>query len=166
MTDMFSDPNTYKVLQYDVTDTIQSRLIGIALRLKKSKFIDDKTYTSITKYNSSIPKGYGLPKVHKDGIPMRPIIACYNSPAHEISVLLAGILKNLITNSRYNVKNSFEFVEKGKITKLNQHDKIASFDIKSLFANVPIDYALETIDNRWNEVVAHTNIPKLEFFEL
>lgn len=47
---------------------------------------------------------------------------------------------------------------------LDQHDKQASSDIKFLFTNVPIDYALEIIDNRWNEVEVRVTKICMEIF--
>lgn len=44
--------------------------------------------------------------------------------------------------------------------------RCVSFDVKALFTNVPLD-TLETIlKDRWNEIQAHTSLPKDEFFQL
>lgn len=61
----------------------------------------------ITKHNSSIPKAYGLPKIHKPDVPLRIIVASYESPFYEISSFISDILNPLIiplaTNSQKNI---------------------------------------------------------------
>lgn len=164
MDEHFSDASTYKLLSYDTTCILENRLISLAKNLLERKYITDKVYRTITKHNSSVSKAYGLPKIHKVDIPVRIIEASYESPAHEISAFVAEILKKLTANSKYNVKNSFELVKRFSGLKIDPGELMTSFDVKSLFTNVSVDYALEIIDERWNEVEIYTPIPKEEFF--
>ncbi|VDP33060.1 unnamed protein product [Schistosoma curassoni] len=52
-------------------------------------------YNLTTAYNNLRPRGsrlphmYGLPKVHKQGIPHRPILSIINSPYHKVARWLA-----------------------------------------------------------------------------
>jgi len=41
--------------------------------------------------------------------------------------------------------------------------KLALLDVISLFTNVPIDRALESIENRWDSISKNTSIPLLDF---
>lgn len=129
-------------------------------------YITDEVYQNITKHNSPIPKAYGLPKIHKDGVPIRIIVASYESPAHEISAYFAKILKILTINSKYNIKNSFELVSKLTGITLDHDELLTSYNVKSLFTNVSVDYALDAIDERWNEIEMVTPIPKEDFFRV
>ncbi|XP_067648054.1 uncharacterized protein, partial [Eurosta solidaginis] len=54
------------------------------------------------------PRIYGLPKLHKEGIPLRPICSSTGSPAHSLCKYVADILKNITANSEYNIKNRAE----------------------------------------------------------
>jgi len=38
-----------------------------------------------------------------------------------------------------------------------------SLDVISLFTNVPLDLAIESVSNRWNKIQSNTKIPKNEF---
>lgn len=69
-------------------------------------------------------------------------------------------------NSKYNVKNSFEFLSKISDLKLKEDEMLISFDVKSLFTSVPREFALKIIDERWSDIEMHTPIPKDEFFEI
>ena len=55
------------------------------------------------------PRFYGLPKIHKLGIPLRPIVSFVNSLTYAISGYLARILSPVVGNTDYTVKNSCEF---------------------------------------------------------
>lgn len=51
--------------------------------------------------NAAIAKAYGQPKVHKPRIPLRIIIASYESPAYNASIFLKNILQNIIKDIAY-----------------------------------------------------------------
>ena len=71
---------------------------------------------------------------------------CCRSPLLEKkSCHVMSLLQPYIKESPYACKNSFEFVEKIKNTKLRPHEKLVSFDATALFPSVPIDDALKHI---------------------
>jgi len=47
--------------------------------------------------------------------------------------------------------------------KLQSHLKLASFDVVSLFTNIPIDLVKESLKRRWNDISKGTKIPLNEF---
>ena len=53
-----------------------------------------------------------------------------------------------LSESEYTVKNSKSFVQKVKLGKIPLNYKIVSFDVQSLFTNVPLDQAISIILNR------------------
>ena len=91
------------------------------------------------------PRMRELPKLHKDGIPLRPITSGIGSAPHRLAKLLAKPLsKNLGAISDAHLRNSDDLIERLKNADLT--DKyLASFDVKSLFTNVPVDDALRII---------------------
>ena len=40
---------------------------------------------ALTLTDTMLAKGYGLPKIHKEGFPVRPIILLINSPAYKLA---------------------------------------------------------------------------------
>ena len=106
-------------------------------------------YESVRPSGSQCPKLYGLPKTHKAGIPTRPILDMSNSVQYKISKLLIKILEPVSSKfSTFCIKDSFSFVEVIRKTSLTPSN-MCSFDIKSLFTNVPVD---ETIKICLNEL--------------
>ena len=89
---------------------------------------------------------YGLPKIHKldfrDKFQFRPIFAAYNAPSFNLAKYLVNILKPFTTN-QFTTLNSTKFSE--ELVGIPGADSchMCSFDVESLFTNIPI---AETID--------------------
>lgn len=49
---------------------------------------------------------------------------------------------------------------------LQDNDVLVSFDVKSLFTNIPIDIALTEIERRWDEIKNNMKINKEDFIKL
>ena len=69
------------------------------LDLKKAGRISDSTYKMLYSSDGLCPRFYGLPKIHKPGIPLRPIVSFVNSPTYAISGYLARILSPVVGNT-------------------------------------------------------------------
>ena len=91
------------------------------------------------------PKFYGLPKIHKEGVPLRPIVSSIGAASYEISKELARILKPLVGKFIYHVQNTQDFIQQIKDIKLQEDQCMVSFDVKALFTSVPIKPAINTI---------------------
>jgi hypothetical protein len=81
---------------------------------------------------------YGLIKIHKVGNPIRPIISSVKTFNYNLSKSLVPFLSHLTVNE-FTVKNSHSFVEEIKQLEQNCPVFMASFDVVSLFTNVPLD---------------------------
>ncbi|MGL4482280.1 MAG: hypothetical protein ACRCTW_07105, partial [Lactococcus garvieae] len=91
---------------------------------------------------------YGLPKIHKDGIPLRPIIDFTTNPAYRLAKFLNPIIKPLQNNMVSNIKDSFDFVTKLNHFMLADYETFVSFDITSLYTSVPVIAALSVIKDQ------------------
>ena len=87
---------------------------------------------------------YGLPKIHKSNIPLRPIVSCIGTVNENLSKYLCTILKDLTRND-YTVYDSFSFCSDVQNLQINDGFVMASFDVTSLFTNVPVDYTINII---------------------
>ena len=94
------------------------------------------------------PKYYGLPKIHKPGIPLRPIISSTGTVTYNTAKELAKILKPLVGLSSHHVHNTKDFIDHIKEVRLRQGECIISYDVTSLFTSVPIQPVLNIIQQR------------------
>ena len=109
-------------------------------KLKDDALLTEQTYRSLYCTGSSFGILYGLPKVHKDNVPLRPILAAYNSPSFSISKFFVPLLNDLAKNE-YTLLNSAQFIP--EILQQNSKHFMVSFDVCSLLTNIPL---IETID--------------------
>ena len=52
-------------------------------------------YKGLIRKNAKLPEFYGLPKTHKPGIPIRPVVAAFDGPLSGVSIVLERILNHL-----------------------------------------------------------------------
>ncbi|CAF3418116.1 unnamed protein product [Rotaria sp. Silwood2] len=118
------------------------------LKLLKDKVIDKQLYWRIHSTASSLATMYGQPKVHKLDYPLRPIISSIGSYNHELSKYLAELIKNnRTTPSSSYIRDSFDFVKKICAINDSKDQVMVSFDVDSLYTNVPVNEAINvTLD--------------------
>ena len=75
---------------------------------------------------------YGLPKIHKPGNPLRPIVSFYGAPLPALHKQLAHILKSL-TMSKLRLKNSEDFPERFRHDVDPYFTYYSFLDVKSLY---------------------------------
>ena len=92
---LVNDKQTYEELKRDPTPALQRKLDNKILTLKKTDAIDTQRYYRLRCSVPQPPKLYGLPKLHKPGIPMRPIVSFCGSPTYQLSKHLTTILQPL-----------------------------------------------------------------------
>ena len=92
------------------------------------------------------PRFYGLPKIHKPGIPLRSIVYLVNSPPYAISGYLARILSPVVGNTDYTGKNTCESADFIGDKTLNACEELVSFAVVSLFTKIPVDFAVEVAE--------------------
>lgn len=72
------------------------------------------------------------------------------------------ILSSIPRASSY-IENSRDLVRELDGKKLDNTFTLSSFDVVSLFTNVPIDLAIKSLCKRWNFIKIYTKIPKEDF---
>ena len=142
---IINDNTNFKIFQKDPTLTNEDKLIRKLRELKANGFITDKEYLFCYPTSSQPSRLYGLPKVHKEGLPIRPILSACGTFNYKLAQMLAKRLQHL-RKSVFLIDNSFTFVDQlhSLDIKMNLH-RIVSFDITSLFTNIPLTDTIEII---------------------
>ena len=91
------------------------------------------------------PKFYGLPKIHKTGNPLRPIVSSRGSVTCGVAKVLSKVLKPLVGKSPCHNQSTGDFVSKANSLTLQPGECLTSYHVTSLFTSVPIDPALNII---------------------
>ena len=108
------------------------------------KCVEDSVYTGITPCGSQAGKLYGLCKVHKSGHPMRPVISMVGTAEYKLAKFLDTFIKPNI-NVDYTVDSTSAFVDKLQEFQLQNGDYSVSFDVSSLYTNVPLEETIHLI---------------------
>ena len=93
------------------------------------------------------PKFYGLPKIHKRDIPLRPKVSS-SSINYEVPKELSRILRPLVGKSPHHIKNIGDFVQQVKWIRVQPGEGVTSYDVSALFTSVPIESAITIIRSK------------------
>ena len=146
MLDLLNNPS-YKAIATDPTTYLEKTTKTL---INKSSMEEETKKKVIPREKSSMcPKLYGLPKVHKTGAPLRPIVSSIGSPTNALAKHLASILQPHVEKAASYVKNSQHFIDLIKNIRLEENDILVSFDVTSLFTQVPVDEALSIIEAKY-----------------
>ena len=146
---ILEDGNKFKILDEDPTidreEKLQKKLYYM-FKFKNS--FGAKTYARIRPVGSRSGVMYGLPKIHKKDAPIRPIISSIGTYTYKLAEYLDEILKPISNESRYSLKDTFDFCN--KIKELNKSTNLknsimVSFDVSSLFTNIPTNESIDLI---------------------
>ena len=116
--------------------------------------INEALYDKIKPSGSQAPRIYGLAKVHKQNIPVRPVLSMPGSAYHKIANQVADWLKVVkecnINSSAKDISNTLKDVI------LDPDEELVSFDVTSLYTNVPVQEAITDC----TEMLYSGNYPK------
>ena len=139
---------TYRKIKEDPAPKQKSKLNKILKKIKAEGGISEEKYKKMHPTGAGSPKFYGLPKIHKQDTPLRPIVSSTGTVSYNTSKELANILKPLVGWTTHHLKNTKDFIEQIKDVKLLPDETIISYDIKALFTSVPIQPVINIIKNK------------------
>ena len=102
--ELLHQPN-YKTLTSDPTTKHKNKLIVLLKSIKAEGRMNDSLYKNLYPTGTRSPKFYGMTKVHKEGIPLRPIVSSVGSVAYETAKELSRILKPLVGKTTHHVRH-------------------------------------------------------------
>ena len=117
------------------------------------------------------PRIYRLPKIHKPQVPLRPIVSCIGAPSYKLSKYIASVISPLAGKTSSHVLNSKHFAGMMQEERVEEEEVLVSFDVTSLFTNVPINEAVDVIRRKLaaeeeDDLVVRTPLPAERIAEL
>ena len=146
--ELLQDTSTYRTIKADPTSSLKSRLINMLKNIKAETGMQDNTYKKMYPTGASPPKFYGLPKIHRKNIPLRPIVSSIGSVSYGVAKELSKIIKPLMGCSIHHVQNSTQFAEEMKRNRIEQVECITSYDVTALFTSIPVPSTLDIIRSK------------------
>ncbi|BHF76740.1 hypothetical protein SprV_0501983900 [Sparganum proliferum] len=144
-----SDVSEFKKLVNNINKTVG--------RLKKANALTRREALSAKATDTAMARFYGLPKVHKPGVPLRPIVSLRGAPTFGLSNWLYQRLCFLIKDSEWTVKSAEEFLTRIRHRRVEADEVMVSFDVVSLFTSIPPDLAIDTLDGLLREKYDETD---------
>jgi len=135
----------YKVIN---KNPLSKYITSVSTSLKNCKnVISNDHKRKLTVPNPNLPRLYCLPKIHKDGKQMRPIVSCVNAPSYNISKWLLHEFQKLEFPETFSIKDRYQFIEATKDLNIEPHEMLVSFDVVALYPNVPMKETSKILEN-------------------
>ena len=138
--------------QKDPTQTIENKIQKGVRSITST--LKDREYQTIYPTGSRLGKFYGTAKDHKlktnenvEHLELRPIIFNIGTASYHLAKHLAKIL-SLLNDSPYNISSTEHFINKLTNFHIPPGYQLVSFDVKSLYTNVPLQLTIDIIIHR------------------
>ncbi|XP_071452179.1 uncharacterized protein [Hetaerina americana] len=136
----------YVRLSRDPTDAIMRKTSEL---LKKAEIPAEIT-KHLRPQAPAPPRLYGLPKNHKTGAPLRPIVSAISSPTYNLAKHLTSVLSPHVGCCENHLRNSADFVKILDEIRLEERDILVSLDVVSLFTRVPLTDTLRLLEAKFD----------------
>ena len=152
---ILDDARNYETLDKNPIPKVEAETKRIFRSISKGK-LPDSTIQELTPSHSRIPVFYGLPKDHKESVPLRPVISACGGPTEKTSCLLERILHQLLKYVPTHLWDTTDFLKRlsanaeGK--EIPQGSIFFSIDVVNLYGSIPIS---EAIDAAMEKLEAH-----------
>ena len=118
----------------------EDNIVEILQELLKKQCISQELYDNLRPTGSQPPRLYGLAKVHKKDTPLRPVLSMPGSAYHKIGKQIATWL-SVVPECQINTSTK-KICDSLKNVKLQPDEELVSFDVCSLYTNVPVKEAI------------------------
>ena len=142
---LLQDNSVHQHLSKDISPTIHKELVKILQDYKNNNFISETEYTQPRPhgYISPAARFYDVPKIHKNNMPMHPIVSACGTATYNTAKFITKILHNYCGKTSSFVKDSTDFIKKIKHLSINpEEETLFSFDVSALFTSIPVPVAL------------------------
>eukprot|EP00111_Clytia_hemisphaerica_P014126 TCONS_00041609-protein len=157
--DHLNDEKSYELIKEEQTSDLKTNIEAFLTTIAYHYHIDKNTFEYLIPPNKPrIGLFYITPKIHKPKIPGRPIVSAVNSVTENISEFLTKCVQPLTLTLKSFIKDTKHFLQKTIDHNSSNTTYLVTFDIKSLYTNIPHEEGIEACLHYINK--NHLDIPK------
>ena len=159
---MLNDKTTYDELKTDPTTEVTKNITEEVTYMLKSLIISEKMAEFILpSENVRTPMFYGLPKVHKENVPLRPIVSGCEGPTDNISEYIVKYLQPMVETLPAYFKDTTHLLQiLSRTPKPTQNFTLLTADVVSLYTNIPHDDGITAVENFIKNKMHAVKFPK------
>ena len=138
---------TYKGLNSNPTQPIRNDVLSTLDYLYNTHRIDDVTKHHLTPSKPArTPLLYGLTKVRKPNIPLRPIVSACDSPINQLLSYVTHFIQPLVEILPSHIQDSKYFLQLlESLPPLPKNGILVTVDVTSLYTNIPHEEGIESV---------------------
>ena len=155
--------NSYEKLQKNPTRDLEDATKNLMKTTLSNKIPQDHLKRLLPQH-ARTAEFYGLPKTHKPGNPLRPIVAACGDPLDKLSWFLQLILGQLLQFIPTHLPDSDTFLSRLKQTfptRLPDNCIIFTMDVCNLYGSIPIQEGIDSV-----MTLIRDNVTKIDMFGL
>nr|VZI15558.1 unnamed protein product [Spirometra erinaceieuropaei] len=142
---LLEDRQAYLPCGEESIKTLVTQLEKTLTDMQSNKAISKSVRLTSKPTDAAPARFYGLPKVHKPGLPLRPIVSLRGTPTYNLAKWLFRKLRSLTSNAATTVCSAAQFLERLKGIRLSEDEVMVSFDVTALFTLIPQCLAVQTV---------------------
>ncbi|BHF75327.1 Tekt4p [Sparganum proliferum] len=129
-------------------EDLQQDAVELSLiKIRNRKAVSENDWRRMTLQDAVPVRFYGLPKIHKPNVPLRPIVTLKGAPTYGLSRWLTKHLKKLTEGSEHTAASSTHFLDKVRGVTIVPDEIMVSFDVVSLFTSIPKELDMSVISD-------------------
>ena len=157
--EMLSDSKTYTSIADINLDNSKLEVNTIIDKLLLKELITKRQKKFLSSGTPKMPIFYGLPKIHKTGNPLRPIVSQIDSPSYKLNKLLDYILTTAEKEIPYLLQDTTKFLQYIDKLQLSSDLKpiLFTIDVTSLYTVLPHDMCIKYVIEMYSETLDKWN---------
>ncbi|KFD58089.1 hypothetical protein M514_00852 [Trichuris suis] len=164
-----ADKGNVVALPSDPTEQVKKSLQALLNQFASET--GDEVLDHIRRYlyiisNTKCLELYELPKIHKVGVTLRPVVSSISSVTSRLCSYLKSILKQLTGMRSSDIRNSKDFCTQVRQFSTAPTDIMVSYDVKDLFISIPMAQTLKVLKDLLEADETLTQRTKLDPFHI
>jgi hypothetical protein len=142
----------YLHLDHDPTTEYCKEIQKVLDTMLSTHVIDSKCHDYLSPKETRPGRFYLLPKIHKNGVPGRPICSSVNHPTEKISQFVDAHIRRFMKGSNSYIRDTQDFISKIVDGKPREPGTLlVTLDVTSLYTNIPNEDGIAAIAGLLND---------------